>query len=367
MDIKIKKDVLLNNLRAIKNSTEKKTTIPILGYVKFEAVGDELLIEGTNLDVSSRRGLPVTVTRPGVFCVELGKLLRFIELAFVEEVRLVSDGNWINVLIGKRKHKLQTLPVSDFPKTISGLGELLELDGTVFGRLSQRVAFAQSNNTSRYMLDGVKIELCPEKIRLVATDGHRLSLTEHLTSLPIQSNIADFIPSKALAVLKKLSEESSKLSIGFQNEIQAVSGKTVFCARKQSGQFPNYEPLLGNVRGPLIEVDRVEFLNSLKAMIAGGDSKSFLVEIELNKDSLHCVSRSQDGTENEETLPIQSSAELEFKIGFNAQYLIDFLTVASTPFVSLRFAVKSPHENEIEMREVDGTDHWQYFVWPMRL
>lgn len=369
MDITVNKTALVNQLKSLSTVIEKKTTIPILNNVRLEAKDGKLFCEGTDLDLSSRGSLSADIATPGARCVEFNRFLKLIELSSVEEIRLAAMDSQLVVTAGRRKHNLPALDVASFPEQLAIKGVGLELDGKKLAAQVAHIAFAITNAESRYSLNGARIELHPDKVRLVATDGTRLSLVDYQIDLPIEQPQSDLVPAKALIALQKFADNSAKFKLSLAaNALCAATETTALRTRMLSGNFPTYDLVLPKWKQTLVaEVDRQVWLNSLKAGMVTADNQAYSIKLAFGPDTLTTSSQSQDVGVTEDVISIKYNGP-EFVVGFNGSLLEDFLNVATADVVALRFNADKPELNQMEMREADDVKAlWRYVVMPMRL
>lgn len=369
MDITVNKTALVNQLEALSTVIEKKTTIPILNNVRLEAKDGRLFCEGTDLDLSSRGSLSAEIAKPGARCVEFNRFLKLIKLASVEEIRLAATDTQLVVTADRRKHSVPALDGASFPEQLAIEGAGLELDGKKLAAQIAHVAFAITKEESRFALNGARIELHPDKVRLVATDGTRLSLVDYQIDLPIEKPQVDLVPAKALTALQKFASDAAKFKLSLSgNAMCAATEWTALRTRMLSGNFPNYDLVLPKWKQTLVaEVDRLVWLNSLRAVMVTSDVQAYTVKLAFGADTLTASSQSPDVGLTEDVISIKYNGP-EFVIGFNGSLLEDFLTVATADVIALRFNADKPEFNQMEMREADDLKAlWRYVVMPMRL
>src|SRR5262249_39149436 len=179
MHFTIGKSAFLKELNMLQGVVEKKSTIPILSNLLLEAAGGELWIKGTDLDVSISTRCGAEIRQEGAICVQTEKLFEIVtSLPEADiEIKLGADGQVARVL-ERSRFKVPGLTKDNFPEIKSYDGTFLGIPSELVRTFISRTIFAITTEESRYTLNGAKVELSGKGIRMVATDGHRLSFIE---------------------------------------------------------------------------------------------------------------------------------------------------------------------------------------------
>lgn len=179
MEFSVKKYDLLKELELTQGVVERKTTIPILSNLLFEAKGDHLDITATDLELSICTNCVAKVKKEGGGTIPAKKLLELVRLLPDEEIRFkVLENHWVQIQSGKRNYKLVGMSKDNFPTIPDPPHPLAKIPASLLSGLIARTAFAISSEESRYTLNGGLLVLKPEMAAMVATDGHRLALAE---------------------------------------------------------------------------------------------------------------------------------------------------------------------------------------------
>jgi DNA polymerase-3 subunit beta len=349
---------------------ERKTTIPILANVLVHAEGGELAIAATDLEIGlksvcvSRTTVPGTVTLPAKRLYEIVRALPDKEIKFKR-----GEGNWVGVTCGTSRFRMAGLPQEDFPVLPEAKSVIAEIPADVLVRLLTRTIFAISTEDSKYTLSGALLLLKPGSITMVATDGHRLAHVEKSGVLEdIPEEIKVLVPKKAMAELIRMISETADIDIirfsRDESHLFFDLGKRLLIARMLTGQFPNYEAVLprGNERTFLI--NREEIAAAIRRVAILSDERSRAVKLVLSNGSLEVTASHSDLGEAHETLEIEYDKE-DLQVGFNYQYLLEFLTTADEPEVSFEF---KDSESAAQLRVQPSSDYnYRYVVMPMRI
>ena len=240
-----------------------------------------------------------------------------------------------------------------------------------------KVIFSISNEESRYTLNGALLVLKAESMAMVATDGHRLAHIEKLgeTLEGISGEKKTLIPRKALAELNGLlanmepNKDKAPQFIEFADDDQTLFfkvGGRVLTSRKLTGQFPNYEAVLPRDNNKFVIVRSEDLMSSLQRVAQFADERSGAIKIRLEQNELRLSSSSTDTGESEDTIETPYNYD-PLVVGFNSQYLIDFLkATGSAGEVRLEF---KDAQSAGQMRPEDGNEdvRYRYILMPMRI
>ncbi len=337
MEFKIKRTDFLNALSWTQSVVEKKTTMPILSNALLEVGNQKIKIMATDLEVGVMTYVPAQTQSEGKVCVSAKNIHDIIRELPADEVLIKKkDQNRVEISAGKSHFKIVGLPSEDFPNlpTVEEKNSYsLEAKG-LKGMLDKTI-FAISNDESRYNLHGVYLEQIGDKtLRMVATDGHRLSFVDREISQSLKIPKGVIIPKKAVHELKRLvgegDEESRKsetirFSIDGRNCV-AQRGSVTLIARLIDGEFPDYKPVIPKGPSKMMVVNREELIGSLKRVSLLVNDRSRGVRFQVNQGVLELSTSNPDLGEAKEEILVDYSGE-RLNVGFNARYFMDVLNV----------------------------------------
>ncbi len=370
MEFTVRKFDLLQELTLIQGVVERKTTIPILANVLLKAEGSELRIAATDLEIGlksvcvSKTTVPGTVTLPAKRLYEIVRALPDKEIKFKR-----GEANWVSVTCGSSRFRIAGLPQEDFPTLVEPKSTLGRIPSEVLAKLISRTIFAISTEDSKFTLSGALLLLKPGSITMVATDGHRLAHIEKSEPLEeVTEEIKVLVPRKAMGELVRMISESADTDrIGFgrdDNHLFFDMGKRLLISRMLTGQFPNYEAVLPRNNDRVVTVNREEIASAIKRVAILSDERSRTVKLMLGNGSMEITASHSDLGEAHETLEVDYDKE-DLQVGFNYQYLLDFLTTADEPDVSFEF---KDSESAAQLRTQPPSDYnYRYVVMPMRI
>jgi DNA polymerase-3 subunit beta len=370
MEFTAKKFDLLQELTLIQGVVERKTTIPILANVLVTAEGGEIRIAATDLEIGLKSVCASKTTVPGTVTLPAKRLFEIVRALPDKEIRFKrGEANWVAVNCGASRFRIAGLPQEDFPTLVEPRSLVGRIPSAVLAKLIARTIFAISTEDSKYTLSGALLVLKPGSIIMVATDGHRLAHIEKAEPLEdISEEVKVLVPKKAMVeLLRILSETADADHVGFgrdESHLFFDMGKRLLISRMLTGQFPNYEAVLPRSNDRVVTVSRDEITAAIRRAAILSDERSRTVKFMLTTGSLEISASHSDLGEAHETLDVDYNKE-DLQVGFNYQYLLDFLTTADEPDVSFEF---KDSESAAQMRTHPPSDYnYRYVVMPMRI
>jgi len=365
MKFNISRDALLKPLNLVAGVVERRQTLPILSNVLLSLEGGELALTGTDLEVELVGRVSVSgASVDGDITVPARKLVDICKsLPDGSEIEFSLEAGKATVKAGRSRFTLSTLPASEFPSVDESPGELsLEISQASVKRLIERTAFAMAQHFVRYYLNGMLLEIRSGRLRMVATDGHRLALCT--APDPVDAgDAAVIIPRKGVLELARLleGEESIRLVIG-SNHVRAVNTQYTFTSKLVDGKFPEYERVLPKSPDKSVVGDRLALKQAFTRTAILSNEKYRGVRLKLSNDTLEITANNPEQEQAEEMVSIDyQGAELE--VGFNVSYLLDVLSVLNGRQVRLSLADSA---SSALLEEAEAGDSL-YVVMPMRL
>jgi DNA polymerase III subunit beta len=371
MDFFVEKSDLLKELNFVRSAVEKRATIPILSHFLLEAEGFELRISATDLEIAARTACPAKVKAKGAAVVPGVRFLDIVRSAPDAEIRCRAlENNWVNVTYERSSFKLVGLPKDDFPKLPRVPEPIAKIDAAVLADCVEKTAFAMSSEESRYVLNGALLKLHPDGVTMVATDGHRLALIERKHPSPeLMEEVSVLVPRKALIALRRLADEGDEGTMievsKDKSHLFFALGSRFLTARLLEGQFPNYESVLPKENGKVVELDREALDGVIRRVALLADDRLHGIRLALEKNRLEISASSPDYGEAKEVIET-GYAQDALQIGFNAEYLLDFLGAVGTA-QSIRMELKDA-ESAAQFRIAGAnSDGYRYVLMPLRL
>jgi len=340
MEFVARQSAFLRELNLIQGVVEKKNTVPVLANVLLAAGSDEVGVSATDLEVSVRSSLTAAVTKPGALSVSARKLHEIVRALPDSEIHVKADGdNWVTLTCERSRFRLMGLPREDFPTLpVPSKGSARVTFGVQpFKEMVQKVIFAVTTDDARFALNGALMLLGKSTISLVASDGHRLAyVSRPLAGKGADPEIRVVIPHKALGELSRIAEEigGEIVFIREENQIFFEMGRCTLSSRLLEGQFPNFEKVLPRENDKVIELDRMVFGDAVRRISLIANERNRAVKVGLSKGKLEISAKNPELGEAMETIGVDYGGG-EIEIGFNAKYLLDFLSAVEDSTVVL--------------------------------
>jgi DNA polymerase-3 subunit beta len=373
MEITVSKSELLRELSATQGVVERKTTIPILSNYLFEAGGDRLSLTATDLDLSLRTSCNAKVKKEGACTVPARKLHDYVKLLPDADITIkLLENHWVSIRCGRSNTKMVGMARSNFPTLpVFPTAGVVKIPAQVLRGMIARTGFAIANEESRYTLNGALMLLKPESITMVATDGHRLAHVERSGEKfeGVSGELKTLVPKKAMDELRALvdSAGSDVEMIEFAKDESTLFfriGPRLLTSRQLTGQFPNYEAVLPKDNSKSIALHGDELAAAISRVAQFADERSRAVRLKLEKGELKLSASSTETGESEDSLETDYNGE-PLTIGFNAQYITDFLRAVGSGDV--RLELKDP-QSAGQLRPAESEDYkYRYIVMPMRI
>jgi len=370
MEFSVKKFDLLEELNLTQGVVERKTTIPILSNLLCEADGNRLTITATDLELSIRTSCEAKVKKDGAGTIPAKKLLELVRLLPEGEIHFkLLENHWVHITSDRKNYKLVGMSKDNFPALPDFPHALIKIPAKLLAGVIAKTTFAISLEESRYTLNGALLVLKPGSLTMVATDGHRLAMVEtdyKFEGLPTETRV--LIPKKAMNEVQRLAAESgdeSLVSFGQdESHLFFQFGNRLLTCRKLTGQFPNYEAVLPRDVNKTVTIERSEIQDALRRVSQLADQRSHAVKFMLAKEGLEISASSPEYGEAKEAIEKDYKGE-PIAIGFNAQYLLDFL--AAAPDGPISFELKD-EQSAGQLRPLgDESSRYRYVVMPMRI
>ena len=366
MKTTIKRENILLPLQQVIGAVERRQTLPILGNVLLKSSNGLFTLTATDLEIEMVSNVESSPAEDFATTLPARKLLDICKaLPDGSEIDFNIEDNKVTLNSGRSRFTLSSLPASDFP----GLDEIdaqqsFSVPQKTLKALFDSTAFAMAQQDVRYYLNGILVEISPDLIKLVATDGHRLALSEFKASVDVSSDRQIIIPRKGVLELSRLLDNSdSPATIGLsQNHIRVETESLVFTSKLIDGKFPDYKRVIPVDGNKVLEVNRESLKNSMNRIAILSNEKYRGIRLTLSTGNLSIQANNPDQEEAEEEISVIYD-DSDMEIGFNVTYLIDVLNVLDSEnvFVKLKDANSSCIISDSEESSS------LYVVMPMRL
>ncbi len=338
MEIKINKEVLLKAMSRVQGILEKKSHMPILSTVLLAADENGLELSATDLEISFRDKYPAKVIQPGSITISGEKLLAITRETSSAEIHILEkEDNWVYISDGNARFNLAGLSVEDFPALTEPKDiAMIEIDGNVLSEMIAKTIYATTAEDAGFKLGGVLMEKTEEGcLRMVATDGHRLSLIDKQIPGTEKIEQVAMIPKKGLIELNKLASEGNIMFGLDQSTFVAKRETTFITIRLLVTKFPDYQNVIPAKAEESITINRMSFLEATRRMMILRSREQYQgVQLSIEGGYLELASENPDMGNANEKVEIKYGGE-PIKVGFNPKYFMDVLSTMDSDIVQL--------------------------------
>jgi DNA polymerase-3 subunit beta len=376
MEFTVSKADLVRELSLSQGVVEKKTTIPILSNVLLEARGDRLFLTATDLELGLRTSCAARVKKEGSGTIPARKLLDYVRLLPDADITVkFGENNWANFTCGRSRTRIAGMSRESFPELPAMPEAIAEFPVKQLSAMIARTMFAISMEESRFTLNGALLLLGDKTLTMVATDGHRLAYVQRPSEGSANGAGLAYralVPRKAMAEITKLSDDAgsdAKVRFGGDdNHLFFEFGPRLLITRKLTGNFPDYERVLPQDNTNIATLVKDEIKGAIERVAQFADERSRAIRVQFTAGEVKVFSSALETGESEESVPSEYSGP-DLEIGFNAQYLLDFLRAIPQDHVS--FGLKDQKSaGELQPSgsgEKAESEQYRYVVMPMRI
>ncbi|UCH53070.1 MAG: DNA polymerase III subunit beta [Pseudomonadota bacterium] len=366
MNITFEREGLLRPLTYVTGVVERRQTVPVLSYVLLRSESDGLTLTGTDLETE------VVVSASGEtndrtdLTLPARKLLDICR-ALPEDAKITirTEGEKAVVRTGRSRFTLRTLPSSDFPSIQTTDWDLrLSVDAAALRQVLSETQFCMAQQDVRYYLNGVLLEVVTGALRAVATDGHRMALSQ----IPAEGKLTEgrqvIMPRKAvLEISRILGDTTGRIELLFSpNHVRVQAPGLTFTAKLIDGRYPDYSKVLPARQSKRLLLDREALRVALNRVAILSNEKFRGARLVLEPGILKFVAHNPEQEEAQDELSVEYSGE-PMEVGFNVSYLIDATSALNTEKVVV--GLNDPNSSCL----IHGPDQEfpRYVVMPMRL
>ena len=373
MKFKINRDHFANGLAQVLNVVGSKATMPILSNVLIEAEKDQISLTTTNLDLGIRCRIKAEVKETGAVTLPVKRLAGIVrELPNLDVTFDASPNHQVKLTSGGSTFRIMGIGKEEFPPLPEfGEEKAYSLDQAELLTMLKSVAYAQSTDETRYILNGVYFNFRDGKLSLVATDGRRLALTSKEMDVPANSAGAIILPAKTVGELQRLLDKGAQVKINFNDRRAAFQIATdkdssglidhvYLYSKVVEGNYPNYQQVIPKETHQRIKLERELFQQCVHRAALVCSDKANSVKIKLSSNLLEITAQSPDFGEAHESMAIGYSGP-DLQVAFNPAFLMDPLRALAKDEVF--FEVK----DEVSPGVFKTLDSFVCVIMPVRL
>jgi len=340
MKFSIAQTEFLDALQVVSSAVPSRTTLPVLSNILLEVSEDKVEMRATDLDLAIATKARANVKDPGTLTVPAKKLLELVRKLPKEELKIEAKDLTLNVGSKSGRYKFLCIRPEEFPVLPKVEADVeVSLEPDLLERLIRRTIYSVSTDETRPALNGALFQIRDDELRVVATDGHRLSKAscKPQGGIPTPPKGDVIVPLKALnQVQRLLALAAGPVSVGIsKNHARFTIGDTTLTTKLIEGPFPNYEQVLPKQNNKHLKVKREDLAQALERVSVFSDSLTRQVKLSLRPNRLTLIVQTPDQGDATEELDAQYDSD-DLDIGYNAAYLLDILRTIDSEDVDIR-------------------------------
>lgn len=347
MKIKIKKELLLENLNKVSKAISTKNLIPILSGIKFDLTKEGLTLTASDNDITIQTFIPAdnkdmeiekegSIIIQGKYVLDIVRKLpdEFINIEVIDELKIL-------IYAENSEFNLNGINQKEYPNVaLENSKNFVKINTKLFKTIINQTAFATSTDESRPILTGINIKITGDILECSATDSYRLAKKQAKLNEIAGETYNIIVPGKNIVeFMKILNEGNEELEIHiFSNKVLFKQNNLLFQSRLVSGNYPNVNNLIPSYSFLKITANLSNLYDVIdRASILTSDKEKNIVTLETNKNLLIVRSSSAEIGRVEEKMNITKDNEEEIKISFSAKYMMDALRSFEGETVELAF------------------------------
>ena len=366
MKFSINKEDILRELQLLQGIVEKRNTMPILANILINATENEIEIIGTDLEVGLKTHFPAQIEETGSITISGKKLFEIVRSLAEEQRVLFNEGKdlMMEIISGESEFKVLCLPKEDYPQVPEPKFEKnIVLPLEKFKDMIDRVYYAITQE-QRYYLNGALMLLKDNQMELVSTDGHRLAYTKlAIEGQKVENEIRTIVSKKTLNELRKFEDETTEFDLDDNNLFFHIRNRTLI-SRIIEGKFPNYEAVIPKENPHILRISREKITNATRRVSLLSTERSRGIKFSIEQNQIKLFSSNPEIGEARDKVDVDYKGE-EMEIGFNSQYLLDFLTAVKSE--NVLFELKDENSAVLLKPEADDEINYLYVLMPMKI
>jgi len=369
MQLTVNRPDLLDAINRVIGGVEKRQTMPILGNLLLEVDTDRLKLTGTDLEIQLESETPAQVGQPGRTTVNARKLHDIVRAIPAEsQIGLRQEEGFVILQAGQSVFRLACLPADEFPRMEGTTEEYrLVLPQSGLRALLEQTQFSMAQQDVRYFLNGLLFEVSPERIRCVATDGHRLALAETDTEQTVGETMRIIVPRKMVMELMRALDRDDESAVELMVSTQQIELKLAqqrMVSKLIDGRFPDYERVIPKNNSKQVHVDRETLKQVLQRAAVLNTDRFAGAHYHLQADRLAIEAVNSDQETSREEIPVHYQGD-ELKIAFNISYMLAILSHLDDMQVRMDF--ETPESSALIQPTNEQAVRTRYVLMPMKI
>ena len=364
MNIIINSEEFVTHLSSIVGVVDRKQTMPILGHVLITGQSGVITLTATDLEVQISSSFKANISEDFSITLPGRKLFDILRSLGNTDVEILSSDDAVTLKTTKSKFSLQQLPANEFPLFEKQDGEKsFNIAQAELASLLNKTQFAMAQQDVRFYLNGLLLEIGPDSLNVVGTDGHRLAKTNHVIEKKSISEQSCIVPRKAIQELTKSLSDSKDCRVALVDNQASFSFSSITLTTKLiDGTFPDYNRVIPSETSTNIMLDTNTLKPALQRVSILANEKFKGVRLDINNDKITISSENPEQEQAIEEIDVEDSGA-NLSIGFNVSYLIDAVNACKGELVNLGVN----DENTSALITDPSDPNTKYVVMPMRL
>ena len=367
MKFTINRDQLLTPLQQIVSVIEKRQTMPILSNVLLQLVDQQLTMTGTDTEIQ------IVSTIQSEFPAENGQITvparKFLDICRLlpanAEISFQLQDDNIKLSSGRSRFSLSSLPAEHYPEFNATEADYqFSINSGKLKKALDKTLFCMANQDVRYYLNGLLLHISNSRLKLVASDGHRLAIYEDDIGHATGYEVRIIIPRKAVQELHRLLDDADlELGVQFSNNFIRVEYKqVVFSSKLIDAKFPDFSKVFSQDAMPPLIIAKQSLRDALTRVAILSNEKYKGVSFDIGRESLKLSAHNPEHDSAEEELLIDFAGE-PLNIAFNSQYILDAVSNLDSDTARITIAT-----NASSCFVEDPEQHaFRFVVMPMRM
>lgn len=348
----------------IQSIISNKPAIPVLANVLIEAIDDQLILSATDLTTSMKCYTEAKVIEEGSIALPAKKFFQLVRELTAPQVKISKTGSEIaEIVSGSSVFKINGMQKNEFPTIPDASGNAqISFSSITLKEMLYRSVFSAARDDSRYVLNGVNLNICNSTATFIATDGKRLAKLQTNIELDPSFQGGYILPLKAVDEMIKMlgeSEERSTLSLT-PDKVFLETGNVVLSTKLLSGQYPDIEKVIPEISSQPVGLHKDELIALLRQVSLFISDTSGSVRFIFTNGLLALTANSSNIGEGLVTMPVDYSGD-KLEIAFNPFFFIDILRHSKDEVVN--FAITDSYNPGV----ITDTSAALYVIMPMRL
>lgn len=365
MKLTCPRSTLTTAVQTVGGVVSNKTTKPVLQNIKLSVRNGVAILQATDTEIGIRYVLEGLQSDDLELLLPARRIAEILREATASEIEIQADGQNLVIRAGHSEYRLPTTDAAEFPDipTLS-TEQGIVLSSAELRKMIRRTVFCADQESTRYCLGGILLDVTPEQLNLVGTDGRRLAMVHAACRLEgeQQKRVSPpIIPAKAMSLVERsIPDTDAPTCIAIQaSEVLVKAGATTVYSRLLEGRFPRYQDVIPKDAKVTVDLVAGQFLSAIRQAQIVTSEESRGVDFKFEKGTLRLRSKASEIGQSDVDMPI-AYTDSPITITFDPRYLADYLKVL-TPETCVHLELTSGN-NAATIKTDDG---YLYVIMPL--